>query len=167
MEDEALARLHYLVNQRRELGLVMGEHAAGKSTLLQVFRRELVRSGAAIALLGLKDIDGRQFLWRLAAGLGVQPAWGDNSRRLWRRLGDWFLTQQMLGRRAVVLLDDSDLATRQVQAHVVRLALGDGCPDWPLTLVLAAHTRGLPRLGTHLIALAALRIDLVCYRRGS
>lgn len=160
IEEEALARLHFLVSQRRRLGLVVGDHGMGKTTLLHVFRRELARSGAAVAMLSLQGIDAQQLLWRIAADLGIQPALDEGTRHLWRRLSDWLVAHRLLDRRAVILLDDGDAATRQIMSHVVRLAQGDGSPDCPLTLVLASHTRGLPRLGARLIALTSLRTDL-------
>ncbi len=48
-QDEALARLHFLVDERRTLGLVLGEPGSGKSLVLEVFARELGRVERAAA----------------------------------------------------------------------------------------------------------------------
>ena len=47
--DEALARLFFLVEQRRRLGLLMGPAGSGKSLLLEVLAQQLRRAGHAVA----------------------------------------------------------------------------------------------------------------------
>jgi type II secretory pathway predicted ATPase ExeA len=43
--EEALARLHFLVDERRRLGLLLGSHGSGKSTVLEFFSDEIRRRG--------------------------------------------------------------------------------------------------------------------------
>ena len=47
--EEALARLHFLVEQNRRLGVLLGEPGSGKSLLLEVFAAEGRRDGRAVA----------------------------------------------------------------------------------------------------------------------
>ena len=46
MHEEALARLEFLVADRRRLGLLLGAPGCGKSLVLEVFARRLRREGA-------------------------------------------------------------------------------------------------------------------------
>ncbi len=39
--EEALARLHFLVDEQRTLGLLVGASGSGKSMLLEMFARQL------------------------------------------------------------------------------------------------------------------------------
>ena len=43
--EEALARLHFLSDQRRRLGLLVGASGSGKSLFLEVFAQQLRRTG--------------------------------------------------------------------------------------------------------------------------
>ena len=71
--EEALARLHFLVENHRRLGLLFGASGFGKSLLLEVFAEQLRRSGQAVAKLNLVGLDSMEMLWQLAVGLGLNP----------------------------------------------------------------------------------------------
>jgi general secretion pathway protein A len=60
----------------------------------------------------------------------------------------------------VLLLDNADEAAAPVLAHVARLAQCDVSAEARLTVVLAARPDRIGKLGTRLLDLAALRIDL-------
>ena len=47
--EEALARLHFLVEQRRRLGLLLGPEGSGKSLLLELLAADLRRHGPVVA----------------------------------------------------------------------------------------------------------------------
>ena len=54
--EEALARLHFLVDHHRRLGLLMGPPGSGKSLMLEFFADQLRRGGrpaARVDLLGI------------------------------------------------------------------------------------------------------------------
>jgi hypothetical protein len=54
-QEEALARLHFLVDEQRTVGLLLGEAGSGKSLLLEVFAQQLGaarRERAVVSLLG-------------------------------------------------------------------------------------------------------------------
>ena len=69
-QDEALARLDFLVEQGRTLGL-LGESGSGKSLLVEVFRRQLGVVNRQVASVSLIGVDRHEFLWLLAGQLGV------------------------------------------------------------------------------------------------
>jgi type II secretory pathway predicted ATPase ExeA len=54
--DEALARLQFLVHDRRRLGLLIGPSGSGKSLLLEVFADQLRRSAQPVAKLSLLGV---------------------------------------------------------------------------------------------------------------
>jgi len=55
--DEALARLHFLVEERRRLGLLLGPPGTGKTLLFEVFAGELRKKGLAVACVSLVGIE--------------------------------------------------------------------------------------------------------------
>ena len=71
-QEEALARLHFLVDERRSLGLLLGEAGGGKSLLLEVFKRQLGQVGRESALINLAGAGKHEFFWLLATGLGLE-----------------------------------------------------------------------------------------------
>jgi general secretion pathway protein A len=159
-QDEALARLHFLVDERRTLGLLLGESGSGKSQLLEVFAHQLGPVQRDTALVNVAAIDSREFLWLLAGPLGVEATTATSESMLWRALADHVAANRYQQIATILLLDDADLARAEVIDQIIRLAQLDASRDARLTIVLAAQPRRLNRLGNRLLELADLRIDL-------
>ena len=159
MHEEALARLEFLVTDRRRSGLLLGAPGCGKSLVLEVFARRLRRDGAQVAHLNASGIDLREFLWLLAAELGINPDRSDDVFRLWRGVLDRLVENRYQQLDTVMLLDDADGATPQVLDHLSRLAQLDESAA-RLTIVLAATGFPSVRLPHRLVELAELRCDL-------
>jgi len=158
--EEALARLHFLVEQHRRLGLLIGGRGSGKSLLLQVFAQQFQRGGGRTGQVNLTGIDLAELLWQLNTQLGHAPGRAEPVGRLWRRLTDLlaeFRYQQMA---AAFLLDDADRAAADLIPHVVRLVQHDRWSDLRLTIILSGRGSEIGRLGESLLDLAELRIDL-------
>jgi general secretion pathway protein A len=158
--DEALARLQFLVNQRRRLGLLVGPSGSGKSLLLEVFAAQLRRRGRPVATLSLLGIEPVELLWLIATGWGMSVEPTQSLARLWRAVTDRLIEYRYQQLEAVVLFDDADQASHELLRHVTRLAAVDPSPESRLTLVLAGRNEGIVKLGTRLLDLADLRIDL-------
>lgn len=158
--EEALARLHFLVDGRRRLGLLMGPTGSGKSLLLEVFGRRLRRDGLPVALVSLQGTEPADMLWQLAAGLQLNPDPSTSVAALWRAVTDRIVEYRYQQQATVILLDDVHEAGRQVLAEVTRLAQFDPSPQSQLTIVLAGGREQMGRLGHHLLDLAELRIDV-------
>jgi type II secretory pathway predicted ATPase ExeA len=160
-QDEALARMHFLVEERRTLGLVLGDTGTGKSLLLEIFASELGSNKHQWALLGLLGIGRREFLWQLAGELGIESRRTAGEAVLHRAIDDHLIANRFQQLSTVLLLDDVDEAAPEVLSEVVRLALYNQTHDAGLTIVLAAHPERLSRLGDRLLELAELRVDLL------
>lgn len=158
--EEALARLHFLVDEEHRLGLLLGPAGSGKSVVLEVFADELKRAGQPVAKLSLVGLEPAEFLAQTAAALGTNPGRQADLVALWRLLSDRIAELRYQRWHTVVLLDDADGASRTVLAHVLRLAKSEPEPESRLTLVLAAQPSRITRLGAALLDLADLRIDL-------
>ena len=116
--EEALARLQFLVEERQRLGLLMGETGTGKSMLLEVVARQLRRGGSQVANHQLLGADLREFLWLIAAELGLNPGGRDDVFRLWRCILDRLAENRYQQLDTVLLFDDAHEASREVLEHV-------------------------------------------------
>ncbi len=160
IQEEALARLQFLVDERRRVGLCLGESGSGKSLLLEVFASKLRRRGCQLVNLNLFGIELHEFLWLTAAELGVNPDRRASEFSLWRDILDRIAENRYQQLETVILLDDADHAPSAVLDTIVRLAESDRSPAARLTLVLAAAPDQVAKLGDRLIAMADLRVDL-------
>jgi general secretion pathway protein A len=164
--EEALARLHFLADQRRRVGLLLAGAGCGKSLLLEVFGTELRREGKEVVRLGLMGLGTREFLWQLAAAFGLTPRESETDLALWRKAVDHLAENRYQRRDTVLLLDDADEAEAAVLAHVARLAQSDPTAENRLTLVLAGDPMRLDQFGPRLLDLAELRIELQPWEQG-
>lgn len=160
IHEEALARLYFLVEQRRRLGLLMGPPGSGKSLLLEVFARQLRRQGRPVAKLSLLGVGATEVLALLARELSVAADLGAAPAVLWRAICDRLTEYRFEETETIVLLDDADQAQPQVVSQVTRLALSEFTADARLTIVLAGQQSRMGRVGRRLLDLAELRIDL-------
>ena len=164
--DEALARLHFLVEQHRRLGLLMGTDGSGKSLVLEVLAAQLQRAGCAVAKLNPIGMEPDELLWTLVAQLGRNVDRSQSTAVLWRALTDRLVELRYQRLDAVVLLDDAEQANQHVLPHLIRLAKHDPSPHARLTLILAGRREQMARLGATLLGMSELRIDLEPWERG-
>lgn len=157
--EEALARLEFLVDEHRRLGLLTGPPGSGKSLTLEVFAARMRDKGSPTIKLGLTGVGPDEFPGLLAAGLGLNLT-ARSAAAMWRRIEDRvaeFRYQQM---PTVVLLDDADCAEAAVLTQVTRLGKSEPRPDSRLTMVVTCQPSRVSRLPVALLELAELRIDL-------
>lgn len=158
--EEALARLNFLLEERRRLGMVCGPVGIGKSLLLELFARQVANAGGEVVRANLVGAGAHEVLWTLAVQCGLNPALAASEFALWRRLADRLIENRYERTQLVVLLDDVDDAEREVFPLIVRLAQFDPHPDSRLTIVLASSENNLARVHPRLLELAELAVRL-------
>ena len=160
---EGLARAHFLVDQRKQLGLVVGDSGSGKSTLLSALAQELQRTGRRVALVNLYALSADEMLWQLASQLGLSPQGDATVGQLWREITDSLAAARFEQQHVVLLFDDVDRAQPDVLTSLVRLTKYDPTAAGRQTLVLACRTDRVATLGNSLLELATLRIELASW----
>ena len=159
-QQEALARLRFLVHNGRRLGLMLGESGWGKSLVLDLFAEECHRESWQVAQLNVLGLTVREFQWQLAVALQAGPRSTDDSLRLTRRIEELLQQNLLQNETTVLLLDDADQAGADVLTQLVRLAQLPASRVGNLTIVLASNPAQANRLGSRLTELVELRIDL-------
>jgi general secretion pathway protein A len=158
--EEALFRLHFLVQERRRVGLLMGVSGSGKSLLLDVFANQLRERGLPVAKVNLLALEPAEMLCLLGAGLELNLDPAQPVARLWRSVTDRLIEYRYQQLETIVLLDDADRAAAPTLDLVTRLAQHDLSPATRLTIVLAGQRERISRIGDRLLELAELRIDV-------
>lgn len=157
---EALARLNFLVERQRRLGLLLGAGGSGKSLLLEVFAGQTRRQGLPTARVNLLGLTADEFLWQLAAEFGLNPGRGLPWSTLWPMLTDRLVEYRYCRLSTVILLDNADQADDQVLAQTARLCQIDQAADSRLTILVAGRPERVSRLPQTLLERSELRIDI-------
>ncbi|MCI0334221.1 MAG: AAA family ATPase [Planctomycetes bacterium] len=160
---EALARIDYLVDGRRRMGVILGESGVGKSVALQSAARQLERQGRAVVAVDATAVTAREMAWLVACGLGAGPHEDADVAKLWRQIADRVVENRLQQRHTALLVDEAGQAGPDVISQFVRLARLDPSPSARWTIVLAAEPEQAARWGRALRNLVDLRIDLMAW----
>jgi len=158
--EEAMARLHFLVEQRRRIGLLIGEAGSGKSLLLEVFADEMKLSGRSVAKISLVGLDDTDFLLQVSAEIGLSSSLNSSVASLWRQLTDTITANRYQEIDTVLIFDDAEHANADVATQLIRLSQYDMSPNSRFTMVFAGRKKMLECLGGSILELAELRIDV-------
>ena len=159
-QEEALSRMHFLVDNRRRLGVLSGPSGCGKSLVLEVCAKQLRQQNRQVCLLSLMGVQADEFLWRLAAGLGTNPNINSTSLQLWRKIDDQIRASRYQNVSSVLIFDDVEEAETDVLTMLARLAQSDPTDESRLTLMMACEQSRIHLLGNRLQELCDLRVEL-------
>ncbi len=159
-QDEALARLEWLLSERQRCGLVVAESGMGKSHLAVAAARRLGGLGAEVTVLSLGGLPEDEWLDLLIDRLPLDPASRAEAIRPWLKLENHLRQNTLMGRPTVLVFDDLDHAPADAQAGIGRLA-ASAEPRFATTVIVAtARPDGLARVPEAVRQRAAVRIDL-------
>ena len=159
-QEESLSRLHFLVDNHRRLGILTGPSGCGKSLLLEVVAKQFRFQNRQVVLESVMGVDVDEFLWKVAAGLGTNPAITTSTRQLWRDIDDVIAANRYQCLSTVLLFDDVEEAEADVLSSITRLVQGDKSDDSRLTVVLACNSNRTHLLGSRIPELCDLRVEL-------
>jgi len=159
-QEEALSRLHFLVDNHRRLGLLVGPHGCGKSMILEILSRQLRQQGRQVISANAIGVDSCEFQWKVAAGLGANPRMDAWPRELWREIDDRIISNRYQRADTILLVDDAEEAETEVLTCLARLAQFDLNDESRFTIVLAADVARSHLLGRRLQDLCELRVEL-------
>lgn len=143
----ALLKLRYLVEQRKGIGLIAGEHGLGKTFLTHLLTSELAAARSTrVARLVFPLLNPEDTLGYLAERLGLETSDHETDGRRLRRLEDHLAQLRRDREHVVIVVDDAHLLDLP-QLHVLRLLLNLHEQETAdLSLVLSGRAELLPRL---------------------
>jgi type II secretory pathway predicted ATPase ExeA len=139
--DEALARLLFLVEERRRCGLLSGAAGTGKSCLLRQLQAGATRLGRLCVRVDATGLDGRELAWRVADGCQADCNADDSSTRVWSSLQTRFAGLAIVRQPVVALIDHFDLVEFGCNQSLRRLMQLADATGVELTVLIAARER--------------------------
>lgn len=159
-QDEALARLEWLLEERQRFALVVAQEGVGKSHLAAVAVRRLAGLGAEVAMLSLRGLAVGDWLDMLLARLPLDPISRSEPLRPWQKLENRLRENTLMERPTALVFDDLDHAPADAIEGIARI-VSAGEPLYGRTFVVAtAATGGLVRIPEAIRSRAAVRIEL-------
>lgn len=160
-QQEALARLEWLAEERQRCGLVVAAAGMGKSHLLAVAARRLGGLGAEVAMLSLRGMPEGDWLELLLERLPLHPLSRAEPIRPWRKLEQRLRENALLERTTALFFDDVDHGPADALEGITRL-VSAAEPLFSRTLVVVTATRpaGVPEAIMHR---AAVRTELAAW----
>jgi len=159
-QDEALARLEWLVEEGQRFALVVGAEGHGKSHLAATAVRRLGGLGAEAVLLSLGGLSSGDWLEMLLDRLPLDAASRAEPLRSWQKLENRLRENPLLERTTALIFDDIDRAPADAIDGIMRL-LGAAEPRFARVAVVATATpAGAIPLPGGLRDRAAVRVDL-------
>ena len=162
-QEEALARLEWLLEERQRFGLVVAAEGCGKSHLAAMAVRRLGGLGAETALLSLRGLSSGDWIDLLLERLPLDPLSRAEPLRPWQKLENRLRENTLMERPTVLVFDDLDQAPADALDGIARL-VGAAEPRFARTVVVATSTTdGLARVPTTIRQRAVVRIELAAW----
>jgi len=159
-QEEALARMEWLLEERQRFGLVIAAEGCGKSHLAAMAVRRLGGLGAETALLSLRGLAQGDWIELLLERLPLDPLSRAEPLRPWQKLENRLRENMLMERPTVLVFDDIDDAPADALDGIARL-VGAAEPRFARTVVVATATpEGLSRVPASIRQRASLRIEL-------
>lgn len=159
-QEEALARLEWLHEQRQRLGLVVAASGLGKSHLAAMAVRRLGGRGSEAVLLPLRGIAPGTWLDMLLDRMPLDPASRAEPRHAWQKLDDRLRENTLMERTTALVFDDLDHAPSDAVEGIVRLISSPEPRHSRVLVVATVRPEGIDRLPDDLVRRSVVRIEL-------
>lgn len=158
--EEAVARIEFLINNRRSVGALLGVSGVGKSSILRHCHNFPPASADVPSLqvhrISMLGLQGGELIRQLAIWLSGNASAVESPSDAWRVLCDYFRAAQREGVQTILLIDDTESSTANAEADLCRLL----SMSFPLTVVFSVETQLVSAVSRSLIDRVELQIEL-------
>ena len=159
-QEEALARLEWICQERQRFAIVVGVEGAGKSHLSTMALRRASGLGAETVLLSLRGIPKGEWLPLLLERFPLDYASRRESITDWQKLENRLRENRLMERSTVIFVDDIDHAPADAIAGIERL-VNSAEPRFSWTTVVGTATESsIENISHALRNQAAMRVHL-------
>lgn len=138
-QDEAFARLLFLIDERRQVGVLTGAAGTGKSCLLQLAKTYSQRHGHRSLVINATGMGASDFAESIADGTLGGDEIDAAPSRCWSRIQQELRALALINQPATILIDHFDLAAEPLAASVRRLSHLSAQAEAELTILIAAR----------------------------
>jgi general secretion pathway protein A len=160
--EEALARLAYISDERRQGAVVLGQAGVGKTLAVEVFLRRAQRPGREIAVARCPAFTGRELFFDLAQECGLAPAPEAGEAELWRLFRDHVAANRLADIDTVLLVDQAHLLAADLAGlRSLHLLFNlDTTPGARLTVILVGRPELLQSAAHEIVEWADLGVTI-------
>jgi len=159
-QEEALARLEWLVAERQRCGIVTAAEGLGKSHLAVAAARRLGGLGCEVAVLSLAGLPDGEWVDLVLDRLALDAPSRAEPIRPWQKLENRLRENALMERPTVLVCDDVDLGPADAADGLARIAAAaEPRFAWSL-VVVTTRPAGIDRVPEALRQRAAVRIEL-------
>jgi len=159
-QEEVLARLEWICQERQRFAIVVGAEGVGKSHLSTTALRRVSGLGAETVLLSLRGIPEGEWLPLLLERFPLDYASRCESITNWQKLENRLRENRLMERPTVILVDDLDRAPTDAVAGIERL-VNSAEPRFSWTTVVGTATASsVENIPHSLRNQAAMRVHL-------
>lgn len=159
-QEEAVARLEWLLAERQRCGLVVADSGMGKSHLAVAAARRLGGLGASVTVMSLAGLPEGEWIDLLLDRLPLDSASRDEAIKPWLKLENHLRENALLGRPVVLVFDDVDRGPADAQAGIGRLAASAEARFSTTVIICTAKPTGIANVPEAIRQRAAVRIEL-------
>jgi type II secretory pathway predicted ATPase ExeA len=161
--EEALVRLDFFADQRKQLGLLIGPSGIGKTTLLEHFawKRNASHPRENTIRIDLQSVDARTLPFRIADTIGLE-ANAKEPNDCWSRIYDYLYSESAVGHRVLVLLDGVTDLVEQLGGSATRLLANQGY--W--SVVISVDDEAIVNVPRSIVEQCELKIELPAWDLG-
>ena len=159
-QEEALARLEWLVTERQRCGIVTGAAGLGKSHLATAAARRLGGLGCDVAVLSLGGLPDGEWVDLALERFALDAPSRAETLRPWQKLENRLRENSLMERPTVLICDDLDRGPADAAQGLGRIAAAaESRFEWSL-VVATVTPAALDRVPDALRQRAAVRIEL-------
>lgn len=157
--EEALARIEFLISNRRNVGSLVGPSGVGKTSVLRYCASNPPTSEEVPNLRTLRfsmlGLAGGELISDLASALTGSRQQG-NSQASWKSLCDYFQAASREDVQTVLLVDDMESSSNAGEADLTRLL----SMTFPLTVIFAVEMQMASVVSRSLFERAELQVEM-------
>ncbi|MCF7959619.1 MAG: AAA family ATPase [Pirellula sp.] len=160
--EEAIARSEFLVDQRKQLGLLMGPSGVGKTTLLEhlAFKRHSQNPRESMIRVDLRSSNFPSLAGLMADALGL--ARGPSDSNVWGAVQDHLFSASAIGHRTIMVFDN----VCEVDDDIVQTLSSLICSKMPWCTFLSVDDESLVNLPRWILEQCDLKIELPAWDLG-
>jgi type II secretory pathway predicted ATPase ExeA len=157
--EEAVARIDFLVSNRRAVGILIGPSGVGKTSVLRYCHNHPSCSpevpSVQVNRITMMGLQGGELINQLTVWLTGDSSIRGNSES-WKSLCDYFRAAAREGVQTVLLVDDTESASSAAEADLCRLM----SMSFPLTIVFTLESDMVSKVSRSLVERVELQIEL-------